>query len=123
MTTRTHTELLAAVEGICNAGGTTSQMLATIARMLTDPATPEQYEDILYAVTRTAAHHFAYEKDTGPTHYADDATYDDLTPEGQMVVIRRVISDFGVRLQPATTPTALARKTTDGKTVCANTGH
>ncbi|MFB4284809.1 hypothetical protein ACBJ59_56745 [Nonomuraea sp. MTCD27] len=111
MTTRTHTELLAAVKGIRNAGGTTSQMLATIARMLTDPATPEQFEDILYAVTRTAAHHFAYERDTGPKSYPDDATYDDLTPEGQMVVIRRVIMEFGVRVQPSETAATLASKT------------
>ncbi|HUR03909.1 MAG TPA: hypothetical protein VM347_15295 [Nonomuraea sp.] len=111
MTIRTHTELLAAVKGIRNAGGTTSQMLATIARMLTDPAAPERFEDILAAVTQSAAHHFAYEKDTGPTPYLDDATYDDLTPEGQMVVIRHVIFDFGVRIQPATTSATLASKT------------
>ncbi|MEV0379716.1 hypothetical protein [Nonomuraea sp. NPDC050643] len=112
MTTRTHTELLAAVKGIRNAGGTTSQMLATIARMLTNPAAPEQYEDILDAVTKTAAHHFAYERDTGPTPHPDDATYDNLTPEGQMVVIRHVIFDFGVRVQPATTLAREADTTT-----------
>ncbi|WP_214643881.1 hypothetical protein [Nonomuraea sp. NEAU-A123] len=112
MTIRTHTELLAAVKGVRNAGGTTSQMLATITRMLTDPAAPEQYEDILDTVTRTAAHHFAYEKDTGPTPYPDDATYDNLAPEGQMVVIRHVIFDFGVRIQPTATSTTPASKDT-----------
>ncbi|UBU16591.1 hypothetical protein [Nonomuraea gerenzanensis] len=109
MITRTHAELLITVKAIRYAGGTTSQMLATIARMLTNPAAPEQYEDNLHTVTATAAHHFAYEKDTGPTSYPEDATYDDLTPEGQMVVIRHVIFDLGERDQPAETAATTAQ--------------
>ncbi|MFI6497093.1 hypothetical protein [Nonomuraea typhae] len=111
MIVRTCAELVAAAKEVRDEGGTTSQMLATIARMLTNPATPEQYEDVLYVVTGTAAHHFAYEKDTGPTPYPDNATYDDLTPEGQMVVIRHVIFDLGERDKPAETPVTTARTT------------
>ncbi|WP_214317126.1 hypothetical protein [Nonomuraea sediminis] len=104
ITVRTRTELLAAVKEVRNEGGTTSQMLATIARMLTNPSAPEEFEENLAAVTQAAAFHFAYEKDTGATPYPDDATYDDLTPEGQMVVIRSVVFEFGERDDAAETP-------------------
>ncbi|GAA4946670.1 hypothetical protein HD597_006842 [Nonomuraea thailandensis] len=115
MIARTHTELLITVKALRYAGGTTSQMLATIARLLTDPATPDQYEDNLHTVTQTAAHHFAYEKDTGLTSYPEDATYDDLTPEGQMTVLRHVVFDLGERNKPAET-SPVTTKATDAAT-------
>lgn len=100
ITTRTRTDLLAAANEVRNAGGTATQMLATIARMLTPADAPQEFDSNLASVRDTASFHFAdlssaYERTTGATPYPPDAPFDNLTSDDSTTIIRRVINEFG----------------------------
>ncbi|WP_431928767.1 hypothetical protein [Nonomuraea jabiensis] len=101
MQTITRAELLKAVEEVRDAGGTTTHLLHTIARMSAGPAAaPREFELESASVFDTAGFHFdclssGYERTTGATPYAPDATFDDLTGDDQTKVIQHVINEFG----------------------------
>ncbi|NRQ31236.1 hypothetical protein HII36_05215 [Nonomuraea sp. NN258] len=100
ITRRTRTELQAAATEVRNAGGTTTHILATIARMLTPAAAPLEYENNLASVRDTASFHFealssAYIRNKGVTPYLADTSLDNLAGGDQMTVIERVINEFG----------------------------
>ncbi|MEU7891782.1 hypothetical protein AB0B45_02830 [Nonomuraea sp. NPDC049152] len=116
-TTITRSELLAAVEAVRDAGGTTTQMLHTIARMTAGPAaTPPQFEQETGSVFDTAGFYYddlssEYERDTGATPYPHQtATFDDLTGDDQMKVIQHVIDTFGELDEPPAPPVLLAEQ-------------
>lgn len=116
--TQTRSDLLTAVKAVRDAGGTTTHMLHTIARLTTGPAAPpEQIEQQAASVFDTAGFYYddlssSYERDTGKTPYPHDtATFDDLTGDDQMTVIQHIVNEFGdldetVELPPP--PVALA---------------
>ncbi|MEV6157921.1 hypothetical protein AB0L53_47040 [Nonomuraea sp. NPDC052129] len=100
--TRTRAKLLKAVEECRDAGGTTTHMLHTIARMTTGPAAaPPQFERETANVFDTAGFYYLdlsseYERTTGATPYPwQTASFDDLTGDDQMKVIQYVINEFG----------------------------
>ncbi|SDL76093.1 hypothetical protein SAMN05421874_128126 [Nonomuraea maritima] len=122
-TTPTRSELLKAVTEVRDAGGSTTHMLHTIARMVAEPAaTPEEFELASANVFDLAGFHFdclsaAYELNTGATPYPPDATFDALSGDDQQKVIKHVIVDCGELDQPdeePPTPIALADHLLDG---------
>jgi len=100
--TITRAELLKAVEEVRDAGGTTTHMLHTIARMSAGPAaTPAQFEQDTHSVFDTAGFYYddlssEYKRTTGKTPYPHEtATFDDLTGDDQKRVIQLVINEIG----------------------------
>ncbi|MEU1880912.1 hypothetical protein ABZ470_26695 [Streptosporangium sp. NPDC020072] len=118
LTTGTCGELLVAATEVRDAGGTTTQMLHTIARMLTGPnASPPQIEQKTVSVFNTAGFYYddlssEYETETGATPYPHEtATFDDLVGHDQMRVIRYVITSHGepdTLVEPPAPPVELA---------------
>ncbi|MEU7911409.1 hypothetical protein [Microbispora bryophytorum] len=106
MIRRTRTELHKAITELRDAGGTTTQMLNTIARMLTWPAaSPADAENHLANVLDTASCYYAdlsgeYEINTGSTPYPPETTFDDLVGDDQTTVITHVINEFGDMDEP-----------------------
>ncbi|WP_433355473.1 hypothetical protein ACQP25_16825 [Microtetraspora malaysiensis] len=123
MITRTRADLFEASDQARDAGATTTQMLHTIARMLTAPAaSPVECEDHVASVLDTAANHFdelsgEHELKTGTTPYPHEtATFDDLLGDDQQSVIRHVINFYGELDRPTEPPApiALAEHLLDG---------
>jgi hypothetical protein len=114
MHTITRAQLQNAVEEVRDAGGTTTHMLHTIARMTTGPAAPPQIERATANVFDTASFYYddlssEYERTTGATPYPwQTATFDDLTGDDQAKVIRYVINEFGEPEPHAETPAPMA---------------
>ncbi|MFG3438416.1 hypothetical protein ACGF0J_14325 [Nonomuraea sp. NPDC047897] len=102
MTAPTRTQLLHAVEDVRDAGGTTTHMLHTIARMTAGPAaTPDQFQRETASVFAMAGFYYddlsgEYKRTIGATPYPHEtATFDHLTGADQMKVIQHVINEFG----------------------------
>lgn len=102
MITRTRAELRAAAMEARDAGATTTQILQTVAWMLTQSAaTPEEFERNVANVSDMASFWFDELSDTctreqGFTPYPwETATFDDLTGRDQAWVVGRVIEQFG----------------------------
>ncbi|MEV4472897.1 hypothetical protein [Nonomuraea sp. NPDC049504] len=108
MITRSRAELRAAAMEVRDAGATTTQILHTVARMLTKPAAaPEQIEVNEANVRDMASFWFdelsdEYTREQGFTPYSwETAKFDDLTGRDQAWVVGRVIEQFG---EPDTMP-------------------
>ncbi|MGI5281752.1 hypothetical protein ACQEVF_59425 [Nonomuraea polychroma] len=102
MITRTRAELRATAMEVREAGATTTQILQTVARMLTGPAaTLEKFERNVADVLDTAGFWFdelsdEYIRELGSTPYPwQTAKFDDLTGRDQAWVVGRVIQQFG----------------------------
>ncbi|MFD8529502.1 hypothetical protein ACFV0L_18980 [Streptosporangium canum] len=118
---RTRKNLFNAAQQLSKAGGTTTHILHTIARMTAGPtATPGQFEQETASVFDMAGFFYddlssEYERKTGATPYPHEtAKFDDLIGDDQTKVIQHVINNFGEPDQPPALPIVLADELLNG---------